>query len=225
MGKSWPQNLVFSSTWNYTTTPRTFRSNATFVPKVSESRGNLKRHQKKHQTRRDFICDVCGHTSKDANDLKCHKLTHQPESEKRYKCDLCDKSYWTKGNLVEHKRTHTTERAFACKACAKAFKTKHVLDVHVRKTHGAEKFFCSLCGKTFKSRGDAQRHVIIHSDLKPFCCSVCGVGFQHSKQAERHFKAQHPNQKCRHYLKKSQELVDFIDKSVKEIPSRENENY
>lgn len=43
--------------------------------------------------------------------------------EKPYKCDVCDREFTQKANLVAHDKTHTGERPFECFECDKKFTT------------------------------------------------------------------------------------------------------
>ena len=69
------------------------------------------------------------------------------------KCEVTNKVFSKKGNLVPHKRTHTGDKPYECDVCNKRFPKLSNLTVHKR-THTADKpFECDVCKKRF-SRSD-----------------------------------------------------------------------
>ena len=66
--------------------------------------------------------------------LKRHKTTHDPN--KKYKWEVCSKSFSLPQYLKEHKVVHTNDRPFVCKfpGCGKSFRQAGKLSIH-RKEH------------------------------------------------------------------------------------------
>ena len=58
--------------------------------------------------------------------------------ERPYSCELCNKVFSQKRNLITHRRIHTGERPYKCHACNKAFSQQSNLIKHQR-VHTAER--------------------------------------------------------------------------------------
>ena len=55
---------------------------------------------------------------------------------KPYKCDACDSSFVTKGNLKSHANAVHLNLKHECEKCNKAFSQKSKLNWHVKNKHG-----------------------------------------------------------------------------------------
>ena len=64
--------------------------------------------------------------------------------QKRWQCDLCDKSYTTKHNLVMHMLDH----------------------------NGIKPHLCLVCGKYFKQLSHLNTHMLTHDKVRPHICQV-----------------------------------------------------
>lgn len=104
--------------------------------KLFTTQGHLTDHYRRHNNDRPFKCNDCGESFMRTSTLKIHKRKHT--GEKPYKCDTCGKAFSESGNLKTHHRTHTGERPYDCPVvgCEKSFKTKgHLLDHLKTKQH------------------------------------------------------------------------------------------
>ncbi|XP_061456110.1 transcription factor E4F1 isoform X2 [Rhineura floridana] len=77
-----------------------------------------------------YVCELCHKTFKTASILKAHMITHS--SRKDYECKLCGTSFRTKGSLIRHHRRHTDERPYKCKKCGKSFRESGALTRHLK---------------------------------------------------------------------------------------------
>lgn len=59
-----------------------------------------------------------------------NKVQHENEkhaSLKRYKCDVCEKSFLRRGNFQVHRDAHSTTKSFICQFCGKRFNSSNYL--------------------------------------------------------------------------------------------------
>ena len=76
------------------------------------------------------VCDICGHVSKYARDLKKHKKSVH-EKIKDHECTYCGKKFSNKGNLNMHQSIHTGITQFQCHLCGKQCRRKNELEKHL----------------------------------------------------------------------------------------------
>ena len=126
------------------------------------------------------MCDVCGYKAKDPNIyyIHFHKYFRHgvslPHGWSPHKCDLCQKEFFTKFQLKEHKLAHFEETPFICQHCGTGFRTRTGLNSHMFHKHSKEKkHACSECTKTFKTKTQMLVHSRTHSGSKPFACTCC----------------------------------------------------
>ena len=76
------------------------------------------------------VCDICGHVSKYARDLKKHKKSVH-EKIYDHECTYCGKKFSNKGNLNQHESVHTGITQFQCHLCGKQCRRKSELEKHL----------------------------------------------------------------------------------------------
>ena len=83
----------------------------------------------------DNVCDICGHVSKHAKDVKKHKkFVH--EKVLNFECKFCGKKFSNKGNLNQHEVIHTGVTPYQCHLCGKQCRRRSELEKHIE-THPA----------------------------------------------------------------------------------------
>ncbi|KAM7346575.1 uncharacterized protein ACRADG_006451 [Cochliomyia hominivorax] len=103
------------------------------------SRSSLKRHKKvaHHDGSTVYVCSECGKIAPTETALRSHKkYVHQ--SERKFKCTICDKGFKVAIVLREHMATHTGEDLYQCPHCPKTFKVNANMHHHRKKAHPKE---------------------------------------------------------------------------------------
>ncbi|XP_033638467.1 zinc finger protein 665-like [Asterias rubens] len=120
----------------------------------------------------------------------------QPDDPARpFKCDVCNKSYKSKGHLKFHFKVHQIDRPFRCPFCGKGFLQKGHLRRHVL-VHTEEKpYVCADCDKVFRQISHLNDHKKIHANIRPSVCHICSKGFRQTSALKRHIIRMHATQK------------------------------
>ena len=114
----------------------------------------LAEHEAIHTGVKAHKCPICGECFRTSGQFFCHKVRHQ---EKQFACDVCQKKFRWKCDLVVHKDVHLNQRQHKCDHCDKAFnhisnKIGHMKQVHLgikRTGHGK--------GRRSRSKAPAQK--------------------------------------------------------------------
>ena len=114
-----------------------------------------------------FKCNSCQNSYWDSYTLKKHyEIVHHKLKE--HKCDICEMSFGTKGNLVLHTNTHKKELSDNLKD---------------------KKLQCDRCGNSFRDNYTLKKHYdYVHLKLKQLKCDICKIGFTTKSSLMTHIK-------------------------------------
>ncbi|CAL1297370.1 unnamed protein product [Larinioides sclopetarius] len=109
------------------------------------SKYTLNRHMKDHHKLDKYVCDLCSKSYKRKYDLKKHKskkhkisndaTSNMPlVSESLSKCEICNKVFAERQNLIQHLKSHSPNNKFTCDLCDKSYSRRNGLLRYAR-TH------------------------------------------------------------------------------------------
>lgn len=124
--------------------PKCPECGSTFASPFSLFRHRARNHNLKHNYK-TYPCDQCDKSFFSISELKLHQQRHS--SLKEFKCTECDKAFSVKGNLRIHMRTHAKEKPYKCDICGNCFSHPYSLVSHRRIHTNEFPFKCSNCDK------------------------------------------------------------------------------
>lgn len=129
------------------------------------------RHLKTHVKR---YCELCQeYVPTYAEHLR---KMHGQEVPRNFLCDICNRSYRTKNDIVVHMRMHVNvieNITIPCKLCERSFYFNHDLRRHMRSHSQLRPIICDICGESFKTGETLKTHMRRHTGEKPFQCTLC----------------------------------------------------
>ncbi|XP_034837134.1 zinc finger protein 595-like [Maniola hyperantus] len=80
-----------------------------------------------------YMCDICGHTTKQYANLMVHMRTHTRE--KPYACPHCERRFSMPSNRDRHLVVHTGEKRYQCQHCNRRFTQSSAVKLHIQTVH------------------------------------------------------------------------------------------
>nr|CAD7193541.1 unnamed protein product [Timema douglasi] len=146
------------------------------------------------------------------------------KSVEKFQCEVCSKSFSSKGYLSTHnQQQHTDTPNFCCEKCFQKFATKQTFDVHQLIHTGECLHLCDRCGRLFRQRYSLDNHLRRHQDNYPLTCKYCGKGFLHTRALQVHIRS-HTGERpficeyCGHQFSSEQNLIVHIRTCSGDLP-------
>ncbi|XP_059056422.1 zinc finger protein 91-like isoform X13 [Achroia grisella] len=107
----------------------------------------------------DSVCQICKARFKNYYQKTRHMM--QVHNAEGIKCDMCEKKFNLKSNLMLHMRgVHLKERPYECSVCSMGFFIKRHMLGHYMATHTNErKYKCDVCGKAYATQNSKGKHM------------------------------------------------------------------
>ena len=87
--------------------------------------------------------------------------------------------------------THDTEKKFGCDLCGKSFRNSSYLGTHRKACSGIKEEECAFCGKKFAKRAVLLNHERLHTGETPYKCRICGESFRTHHNYSGHGRSKH----------------------------------
>jgi len=115
-------------------------------------------------------------------------------------CEVCSKSFRSRGHLVRHRLVHSGAKPFLCEVCGTGFSQRSSLKLHVQSHTGVNPHKCSHCGQAFRFRVSLRSHILtLHASPSSasspttkagdYGCDRCGKQFATVYKLNRHYRS------------------------------------
>ena len=114
-----------------------------------------------------FKCEECNFSAYSRRSISEHYANVHGSCE----CEYCERTFANLHALKRHQYDHSSEKQYQCKDCGQEFYFKSKLSAHRSKHRKNPSFPCMSkgCGKIFYRNSDLNAHVPIHSGILHRC--------------------------------------------------------
>lgn len=130
--------------------------------RICKEESSLSAHNARFHSNRRFKCKQCDYIAKTAGVLRVHVNDHN----KKYKCDLCPRTFASSHQLQKHKAFHEKPELFKCEICKNIFMAKRSLKNHLmgHAKPKLSKYSCDRCPKNYSTEKGLKLHKWAHNE-------------------------------------------------------------
>lgn len=150
-----------------------------------------RQHIRENQSCMTFLCKACNERFPFWDLRDKHMVEKHGQAKSTYPCKECGMVFEKRHNRYLHfKATHTQD--LKCQICEKTFSQKQQLIEHGFRHSGERPYKCNYCDASFASLKNHRQHVKIHDVSKKLSCPVCGKLFAEKSKIKLHVNGHHP---------------------------------
>ncbi|CAH0727755.1 unnamed protein product, partial [Brenthis ino] len=166
-----------------------YRNGEGICPYCGKRMKITRKHLLLHTAERKFKCNECSRSFYTKKDLESHIKYHSKEP--AFKCHNCIAVFQTKATLARHMLIHTNVKDFKCQICSKAFKWKNGLLRHMQIHNISREFKCEICEMSFSTKYGFQHHTRVHTGERPYKCELCSRPYSYKRDFNKHCLKKH----------------------------------
>ncbi len=177
-----------------------------FCGKKLNGKSSLDRHERLHRGETPYKCEFCDKSFVCCNSLQTHVQEHTGY---QFVCAQCGHKFKSKGNLLEHERSHTGETPYSCNKCGRTYRTASGLWTHHHARHSdTKRHKCEICSKMFWTHGALYKHRKVHTGERNSECKYCHKRFGNSSTRAGHIRQVHMGIKRTGHQGKAKRIKD-----------------
>lgn len=152
---------------------------------------SMEPHMQTHLNQKAFSCTVCNKKFTTKWNLKLHKWTHAPRTQKPFKCNQCKGAFIRETDYISHMNSHKSVRPYTCNHCGAQFIRKYNCQRHVKEHENEKTYVCNVCNKSFHRSYYLKDHMRVHTGTRPYSCHICGKTSTTKSNHNKHIQIHH----------------------------------
>ncbi|KAF7277815.1 hypothetical protein GWI33_009232 [Rhynchophorus ferrugineus] len=154
-------------------------------------KSSMEAHLQTHGNNKPYACSMCSKKFTTKWNLKLHKWTHAPRTQKPFKCSQCKGAFIRENDYIAHMNSHKSVRPYTCNYCGAQFIRKYNCQRHVKEHENQKAYVCNVCEKSFHRSYYLKDHMRVHTGHRPYACHICGKTSTTKSNHNKHIQIHH----------------------------------